>query len=110
MSELYLVLRRRLVSVPGRTEWVEFGGGVLEAARRKHGWSRETLARQVNVSQKTIERYEEKDAVPRHFVPRLAGVLGLEIELDNGNTLVAALDAETIAALADAIAERLRSG
>lgn len=77
MSDLYLVLRSRLASVP---EWVFIETAILREARESRGLSYESMGRETNVSSKTWERYEKAGRVPRPLVPRVAEVLNLEIE------------------------------
>lgn len=77
MSDLYLVLRSRLASVP---EWVFIESAVLRQARERRGYSYEAMGRLLSVSSKTYERYEKAGRVPPPLVPRLAEVLQLEIE------------------------------
>ena len=78
MSDMYLVLRRRLSDV---TDWVELGTETMRNARKALGLSYETAARLIPVSSKTYERWEKAGRVPRHLVPKMAEVLGLEIEI-----------------------------
>ena len=77
MSELYLVLRRRLEDV---TDWVEIGTPTLHNARKALGLSYEAMGRKLNVAAKTWERWEKAGRVPRHELPRVAEMLELEIE------------------------------
>lgn len=79
MSDLYLVLRRRLEDVAAHVEWVVLGTDTLKSARNGLGYSYEAMGRQLNVSAKTYERYEKAGHVPRHMLPRVASVLELEI-------------------------------
>jgi len=53
MSDLYLVLRRRLEAV---TEWVEIDTATLRSARKALGLSYEAMGRALNVAAKTWER------------------------------------------------------
>lgn len=76
MSELYLTLRSRLHEV---ADWVEIPPEVLREARKRIG-SRETVARKLNISQKTLERYEHEGRIPRQMVDAFARVLHLQIE------------------------------
>jgi transcriptional regulator with XRE-family HTH domain len=76
MSELYLILRRRLDLVK---DWVPIETAILREARLRLGMSYETVARKLPVSSKTYERYEKAGRVPRESLPRLAEVLELEI-------------------------------
>lgn len=78
MSDLYLILRRRLDDVAH--DWVEIDGKVLVSARGKKGYSREALGAIIGVVAKTIERYEAQGRVPRALLPRFADALDLEIE------------------------------
>jgi transcriptional regulator with XRE-family HTH domain len=77
MSDLYLILRRRLEDV---TDWVELGTATLLNARKALGLSYEAMGRKLSVASKTYERYEKKGRVPRHLLPRVAEVLNLEID------------------------------
>jgi predicted transcriptional regulator len=77
MSELYLILRRRLDLVK---DWVPIETAVLREARLRQGLSYETVARKLPVSSKTYERYEKAGRVPRESFPRVVEVLGLEID------------------------------
>jgi transcriptional regulator with XRE-family HTH domain len=77
MSDLYLVLRHRLDAVQ---EWVYLSTADLKAARKRTGLSYESMARQVPTTAKTWERWEKAGRIPRHTLPRVAEVLGLEIE------------------------------
>jgi transcriptional regulator with XRE-family HTH domain len=77
MSELYLVLRRRLAQV---TDWVTLGTDVMKKARTTRGLSYEAVARALHVSAKTYERYEKRGRVPVNLLLEVAEVLGLEIE------------------------------
>jgi transcriptional regulator with XRE-family HTH domain len=77
MSDLYLVLRSRLESMP---EWVYIDSDILREARERRGLSYETMARTLPVSSKTWERYEKAGRIPRPLLAKAAGVLELEIE------------------------------
>jgi predicted transcriptional regulator len=77
MSDLYLVLRSRLESMP---EWVYIDSAILREARDRKGLSYETMARTLPVSSKTWERYEKVGRIPRPMLARVAAVLELEIE------------------------------
>lgn len=77
MSDLYLVLHRRLNSVQ---DWVELGTTVMKTARERLGLSYESVARAVPVSSKTYERYEKRGRVPRPLLPKIAAILQLEVE------------------------------
>lgn len=77
MSDLYLVLRRRLGDV---VDWVELGTDVLRDARKRQGLSYEAMGRRLNVASKTWERYEKSGRVPRQLLPAVAELLDLEIE------------------------------
>jgi transcriptional regulator with XRE-family HTH domain len=61
-------------------DWVELGTTVMKTARERLGLSYESVARQVPVSSKTYERYEKKGRVPRPLLPKIAGILQLEVE------------------------------
>jgi len=78
MSELYLVLRSRLQEV---ADWYHLPEGALRQARERVG-SRETVARRLHVSQKTLERWEKENRVPRHLISAVATVLHMPIETD----------------------------
>lgn len=77
MSELYLTLRSRLEEV---TNWVILGQEVMREARDAKGLSREAVGRQLNVSAKTYERWEQAGRVPRNDLARVADVIGLRVE------------------------------
>lgn len=77
MSDLYLVLRNRLATVP---EWVYIDSSVLEQARKRKGYSYETTARELHVASKTYERYEKAGRVPRSLLRKVAELFDLEIE------------------------------
>lgn len=77
MSELYLVLRRRLEAV---AEWVHIGTEEMQAAQDGLGLSNERLAAKLFIVSKTWERWKAKGAVPRGQLPLVASVLGLEVE------------------------------
>lgn len=77
MSELYLVLRRRLESV---RRWVQVPTDVLRDARKTQGLSYEATGRLLNISSKTYERYEKQGRLPLELVDAIADVLGLTIE------------------------------
>lgn len=96
MSELVLVLRRRLEDV---VDWTHLGTDTLHTARKRKGLSYEAMGRLLNVSAKTWERWEKRGDVPRHMVTAVAGVLSLEIEE------VAPLRAEVAAGEAEQLAE-----
>lgn len=78
MSDLYLILRRRLETVA--SEWVDVGFDVMHAARKERGLSYEAIARQVPVASKTWERWEKAGRVPVAFIEKVAEILDLEIE------------------------------
>jgi transcriptional regulator with XRE-family HTH domain len=84
MSDLYLVLRRRLEDV---TDWVELGTSTLKNARKAQGLSYEAMGRNLNVAAKTYERYEKAGRVPRHLLPAVADVLDLEIDWPKRGTV-----------------------
>jgi transcriptional regulator with XRE-family HTH domain len=77
MSDLYLVLRRRLEDV---TDWVEIGTAPLHDARKALGLSYEAMGRKLNVAAKTWERWEKAGRVPRYELRRVAELLDLEID------------------------------
>lgn len=77
MSDLYLVLRRRLEDV---ADWVELGSDVMRAARHRLGYSYETVGRLLHVSSKTYERYEKRGRVPVALIEQAGRVLDLEIQ------------------------------
>lgn len=64
-----------------RFEWVHIGqgDGLMMAARRRLGKSREAVAREIGVSLKTYERYETAGKVPVHRLDVVAKALGLEV-------------------------------
>lgn len=78
MSDMYLVLRRRLNSVA--TEWLDIPTDVVKEARKRKGLSYESAARQVPVAAKTWERWEKRGRVPLFHVDKIAQILALEIE------------------------------
>src|SRR3954452_18719869 len=84
MSDLYLVLRRRLDDV---TDWVELGTPTLKNARKAQGLSYEAMGRKLSVAAKTYERYEKAGRVPRHLLPRIAEILDLEIDWPKRGTI-----------------------
>lgn len=98
MSDLYLVLRSRLESLP---EWVFIDSAVLRSARESEGFSYETMGREINVSGKTYERYEKGGRVPRSLVRKLATVLKLEIEEPAQRRVLVEPEEIRIAALED---------
>src|ERR1051326_9036836 len=77
MSELYLVLRRRLEEV---TDWVTLETATLKTARKALGLSYEAMGRKLNVAAKTWERWEKVGRIPRWELARVADILELEIE------------------------------
>lgn len=77
MSDIYLILRRRLTDV---TDWVELGTATLKAARKAKGYSYEAMGRQLSMAAKTWERWEKNGRVRRHMLPQVAEVLELEID------------------------------
>lgn len=77
MSELYLVLRRRLEAV---AEWVHIGTEEMQAAQDRLGLSNERLAPELFIVSKTWERWKARGAVPRSQLAHVAHVLGLEVE------------------------------
>lgn len=88
MSDLYLVLRSRLEPVGKRFEWVDLGPSVMLEARKRLGLSREAIARKLNLSAKTYERYEKSGQVPKHELRNIAGVLELQVEETERTTVV----------------------
>lgn len=99
MSELYLTLRSRLEEV---TNWVILGEEVMRGARDGKGLSREAVGRQLNVSAKTYERWEQAGRVPRNDLERVAAVIGLRIEspFDDENHVVVVDDEDATPRLA----------
>jgi transcriptional regulator with XRE-family HTH domain len=77
MSELFLVLRRRLEDV---VDWTHLGTETLRLARKRKGLSYEGISRLLNVSSKTAERWEKQGRVPTHRLAAVATLLDLEIE------------------------------
>lgn len=77
MSDLYLVLRRRLDAV---ADWVELGVEAMSSAQKALGLSDERAARLVPVSGRTWTRWRAQGRVPAHSVDKVAAILGLEIE------------------------------
>lgn len=105
MSDLYLILRRRLEDV---TDWVELGTPTLKNARKARGLSYEAMGREMNVAAKTWERYEKRGRVPRHLLPQVAEVLELEIDWPKRTTVTIAEPpngASQIAQLEDVLRE-----
>lgn len=84
MSELYLVLKRRLDSV---AEWVELGTDEMQAAQNRLGLSNERLAPKLYIASKTWERWKKRGAVPRRELERVASVLGMVVETTQPVTL-----------------------
>lgn len=80
MSDMYLILRRRLSEVTSEKEWVVLGAEVMRDARKARGLSYESIAREIPVASKTYERWEKRGAVPVELVDKVAGLLRLEIE------------------------------
>ena len=80
MSDLYLVLRRRLESV---TDWVPLGSDVMRDARKRLGLSYEGVARLIPVSSKTWERWEKRGEVPRPHLRKVAEALSLQVEFED---------------------------
>lgn len=76
MSELFLVLRRRLDEV---AKWVAIDTTTLKNAREAKGLSYEAVARNLGISAKTWERYEKDGRVPRWQVRDIADLLELEV-------------------------------
>lgn len=103
MSDLYLVLRRRLDDV---TEWVELDTSLLRDARKARGFSYEAMGRQLNVAAKTWERWEKSGRVPRYELRRVAELLDLEIDWPK-RTTVSIPDDATPEAAADDRQDRL---
>jgi transcriptional regulator with XRE-family HTH domain len=105
MSELYLTLRSRL---PRVAEWVTLGQGVMRQARETSGLSREAVARQIPVSAKTYERWENAGRVPAQSVERIAEIIGLVIEREPRTTTVTLpSERETLARLEEIVADQM---
>lgn len=85
MSDLYLVLRRRL---PDVVDWAYIGTDTLKPARKAKGLSYEGVGRSLHVSAKTWERWEKAGRVPRHQLPQIAELLDLEIETPTRRSVV----------------------
>jgi len=77
MSELELVLRRRLESV---RKGVHVGTDVLAQAQDGTGLSNERIARELHIATKTWERWKKAGEVPIYHIDDVAEVLRLEIE------------------------------
>ena len=77
MSDLYLVLRRRLEEV---SRWAYIDTDILRTARVSRGLSYEAAARLIPTSSKTYERWEKAGRVPVGLVARIGELLDLEIE------------------------------
>jgi transcriptional regulator with XRE-family HTH domain len=105
MSDLYLVLRRRLEDV---TDWVDLGTATLKNARKAQGLSYEAMGRNLNVAAKTYERYEKAGRVPRHLLPAVADVLDLEIDWPKRGIVTVAAPPESDDARLEAIVSELR--
>jgi len=60
----------------------------VKALREKRGWSQEDLAREIDVSLSTVQRWEKKDSKPtrlaRRELKRLFKEAGLESGEDSG--------------------------
>jgi transcriptional regulator with XRE-family HTH domain len=80
MSDMYLVLRRRLDDVARQHDWVPIGTETMRDARKHLGLSYEAVGRALSVASKTYERWEKAGEVPRQDVQRVADALGLVIE------------------------------
>lgn len=77
MSDLYLVLRRRLEEVKN---WAYIDTDVLRSARDSRGLSYEAMGRLIPTSSKTYERWEKGGRIPVELVGVIADLLDLEIE------------------------------
>ena len=77
MSDLYLVLRRRLEEVKN---WAYIDTDVLRSARDSRGLSYEAMGRLIPTSSKTYERWEKAGRIPVELVAAIADLLDLEIE------------------------------
>jgi len=55
----------------------------LKALREKRGWSQEDLAREINVSLSTIQRWEKKDCKPTRLARRELARLFEEAAVEN---------------------------
>lgn len=77
MSDLYLVLRRRLEEVKN---WAYIDTDVLRSARDRLGLSYEAMGRNIPTTSKTYERWEKAGRIPVELVDRIADLLDLEIE------------------------------
>lgn len=101
MSDLYLILRRRLSDV---VEWAEIGTDTLRGARKAKGLSYEAMGRSLHVVAKTWERWEKAGRVPRHLVPEVAELLSLEIETPAHRSVVLPQRDEVAAKLEEILA------
>lgn len=81
MSELELVLRRRLQAV---RKGVRIGTDTLQTAQDATGLSNERLARELHVSTKTWERWKKAGEVPVYHLDDVARELSLQIERPEG--------------------------
>lgn len=77
MSELYLDLKRR---IPVVTYWTTVGTADMERAQERLGLSDEKLARSLHISTKTWSRWKRRGEIPSHELPRLAPILGFELQ------------------------------
>jgi DNA-binding XRE family transcriptional regulator len=59
MSDMYLVLRRRLDDVARQHDWVPIGTETMRDARKHLGLSYEAVGRALSVASKTYERWEK---------------------------------------------------
>ena len=56
----------------------------IKALREKRGWSQEDLAREIDVSLSTVQRWEKKGSKPIRLARRELRRLFKEAEIDNG--------------------------
>lgn len=111
MSDLYLLLRRRLEDV---ADWTTLGTETMLTARNAKGLSHEAMGRLLHVAGKTYDRWEKRGQVPRHYVMQVADVLDLEIEEPARLRVVAeqqhADDEDIAGQLADLVAQVRANG
>jgi len=81
MTDMTLVLYERLEAV---RHGVRIGTDRLREARKAAGLSGEAVARHLQISERTYRRWEKAGEVPREYVPTLAALLNMVIDLDGG--------------------------
>ena len=58
----------------------------VKKLRRKKGWTQEDLAREIDVSLSTVQRWERRGASPTRLARKELGRLFQEVGIDNGGT------------------------